>query len=56
MNRQEFVMSDMWDNVEPISKADSLSRLGLVLGAGFFRELEPIIGEGIEEGVGAFFS
>lgn len=56
MNRQEFVRSDMSDNVEPISKVDSLSRLGLVLGAGSFREVEPIRGEGMEEGVGAFFS
>lgn len=37
MKREEFVRSDRSDSVEPISRADSSSRAGLVSGAGSFR-------------------
>ncbi len=54
MKREEFVRSDRSDSVEPISRADSLSRAGLVSGP--FRGVQPIRGEESEQGVGAFLS
>lgn len=56
MKREEFVRSDRSDSVEPINKADSLSRAGLVSEAGPFRIVQPIRGEAREQGVGDFLS